>query len=105
VFVKLCGITRPADAIAAVEAGGDVIGLNFVTTSRRWIDVDVARAILAVVPDRVMTVGIFQDHLANEILELTYALGLGAAQLHGDEPPEGIADTSYRPHVVTWVSG
>ena len=35
-----------------------------------------------------MTVGIFRDHLANEVLEVTGALGLDAAQLHGDEPPE-----------------
>lgn len=88
VFVKICGITRPADAIAAVDAGADAIGLNFVATSRRCIDVEAARAILAVVPDHVMTVGIFRDHLATEVLEITGALGLDAAQLHGDEPPE-----------------
>ena len=87
VFVKICGITCPADAIAAVEAGADAIGLNFVPASRRCIDIEVARAVLAVVPDHVMTVGIFRDHLANEILEITGALGLEAAQLHGDEPP------------------
>ena len=87
-FVKICGITRPADAIAAVDAGADAIGLNFVPTSRRCIDVELARAILAVVPDDVMTVGIFRDHLAHEVLEITGALGLEAAQLHGDEPPE-----------------
>ena len=88
VFVKICGITRPADAIAAVDAGADAIGLNFVGPSRRCIDVEVARSILAVVPDDVMTVGIFRDHLAHEVLEITGALGLDAAQLHGDEPPE-----------------
>jgi phosphoribosylanthranilate isomerase len=88
VFVKVCGITRPADAIAAVDGGADAIGLNFVPTSRRCVDVQAARAILAVVPDHVMTVGVFRDHLANEVLEITGALGLEAAQLHGDEPPE-----------------
>lgn len=87
-FVKICGITRPADAIAAVDAGADAIGLNFVPTSRRCVDVEIARAILAFVPDDIMTVGIFWDHLANEVLEITGALGLQAAQLHGDDPPE-----------------
>ena len=77
-FVKICGITRRADAI----------GLNFVPMSRRCIDVEIARAILAVVPDHVMTVGIFGDHPANEVLDIVAALGLQAAQLHGDEPPE-----------------
>ena len=47
-----------------------------------------ARSILAVVPDHVMTVGIFRGHRANEVLDITGALGLTAAQLHGDEPPE-----------------
>jgi phosphoribosylanthranilate isomerase len=46
----------------------------------------VARAILAVVPDHVMTVGIFRDHLANEVLEITGALGLEAAQLTATNP-------------------
>ena len=87
-FVKICGITRPADAIAAAAAGADAIGLNFVPASRRRIDIETARAILAAVPDHVMTVGVFRDHRAGEVLEITDALGLDAAQLHGDEPPE-----------------
>ena len=87
-FVKICGITRPVDAVAAVDAGTDAIGLNFVTRSRRCIDLEMARAILAVLPDHVMTVGVFQDSQATGILEITRALGLDAAQLHGDPPPE-----------------
>ena len=87
-FVKICGITRPADATAAVDAGADAIGLNFVPTSRRCVDIEVARAILAVVPDRIMTVGICRNHPAGEVLDITGRLRLTAAQLHGDEPPE-----------------
>jgi phosphoribosylanthranilate isomerase len=45
VFVKICGITRPADAVAAVGAGADAIGLNFVEGSVRQIDVAAAREI------------------------------------------------------------
>lgn len=48
--VKVCGITRVVDAVAAVAAGVDAIGLNFVPMSRRRIDLATARAILAVVP-------------------------------------------------------
>jgi phosphoribosylanthranilate isomerase len=87
VFVKICGITRPECAIAAVQAGADAIGLNFVPTSRRVVDVTAARAILAVVPAHVMTVGVFRDQSAAEVLEITGALGLRATQLHGDESP------------------
>lgn len=75
-----------ADAVVAAEAGADAIGLNFVSRSRRCLDVKAARVIRAVVPDRVVTVGIFWDHPASEIIEIAKAVGLGAAQLHGDTP-------------------
>lgn len=87
-FVNICGITRPADAEAAVAGGADAIGLNFVRTSRRCIDEQTAREILATAPEHVMTVGIFRDQLADDVLDITASLSLDAAQLHGDEPPE-----------------
>ncbi|MDY7100889.1 MAG: phosphoribosylanthranilate isomerase [Actinomycetota bacterium] len=90
-FVKVCGVTRPADAVAAIDAGADALGLNFVPSSRRRIDVAAARAIVAVVPDHVMTVGVFRDQPVDEVLAITGELGLDAAQLHGDEPPEATA--------------
>lgn len=86
-FVKICGITHPADSRAAVDAGADAIGLNFVPTSRRSIDLDTARAILSATPSHVMTVGVFRNHPVADILAITDELGLAAAQLHGDEPP------------------
>lgn len=85
-FVKICGITTPADAEVAAEAGADAIGLNF-AASRRHVDVEEARAIAAVVPDHVLVVGIFRDHLAREVLEVVEALELRAVQLHGAETP------------------
>lgn len=87
-FVKICGITHPADASAAAAAGADAIGLNFVPASRRCVDMESARAIVAVTPDHVMTVGVFRNHAVDEILQIAGALGLDAAQLHGDESPE-----------------
>ena len=74
-FVKICGITLAADAIAAVDAGADAIGLNFVPTFASLHRRRGARAISGLVPDHVMTVGIFRDHLANEVLEVTGAAG------------------------------
>lgn len=90
-FVKVCGLRRVEDATAAVAAGVDAVGLNFVPASRRCIDLATARAILAVVPDHVMTVGVFRDHAGDEMLTVTDTLGLDAAQLHGDERPETTA--------------
>ena len=86
--LKICGITHPADARAAVDAGADAIGLNFVPASRRYIDLDTARAILAVTPSDVMTVGVFRNFPVGKILAITDDLGLSAAQLHGDGPPD-----------------
>lgn len=87
-FVKICGVTRPDDATAASRAGADAIGLNFVRTSRRYVDLETARAIIAVIPEHVMTVGVFRNHSVGSMIETTQALGLDAAQLHGDESPE-----------------
>ena len=86
-FVKICGITDPADAVAAAEAGADAIGMIF-APSRRQVSVEEAIAIVSAVPDHVLTVGVFRDHLASEVIEVAGAVGLGAVQLHGSEPPE-----------------
>jgi len=85
VFVKICGITSPADAQVAVEAGADAVGLIF-AASRRQVDVDEARVIVASVPDDVLVVGVFRDHLVREVLEVVDAVGLRAVQLHGSDP-------------------
>jgi phosphoribosylanthranilate isomerase len=86
VFVKICGITRPEDAVAAIDAGADAIGLNFVRNSRRRVGIESARAILTVATDQIMTIGVFRDHEAPEILDITQSLGLGGAQIHESTP-------------------
>ena len=84
VFVKICGITTPDDAIAAIDAGADAIGLVF-APSRRQVDADGARAVVDAVGDAGLVVGVFRDHLASEVLELAALTGIGAVQLHGAE--------------------
>lgn len=95
-FVKICGITDPADAALVAEAGADAIGLNFAAMSRRCVSVDQARSIVEATPEGVLTVGIFRDHLADEVIEIVDAVGLHAAQLHGNEP----VATSRRVHAL-----
>lgn len=92
-FVKICGITTPEDARAAVDAGADAVGMIF-APSRRMVTVEQAQAIVAAVPPGVLTVGVFRNHLAREVLEIVEQTGLGAAQLHGSETPT----TSHRVH-------
>jgi len=61
VRVKICGITRVEDARAAIDAGADMIGLNFYAKTPRYIDLDRAREIRASVGSRATVVGVFVD--------------------------------------------
>ncbi|MEJ5212013.1 MAG: phosphoribosylanthranilate isomerase [Burkholderiales bacterium] len=86
--VKICGITRPEDALAASQAGADAIGLVFYEASPRHVDLERARAILAVLPPFVTTVGLFVNAPAEAVRALLAALPLDLLQFHGDETPE-----------------
>lgn len=85
-FVKICATTDVDDAELAVDAGADAIGMMF-APSRRQVDVGTARRIVEAVRGRILTVGVFRDHLADEVIEIVADVGLDAAQLHGAETP------------------
>jgi phosphoribosylanthranilate isomerase len=86
--VKVCGITTVADAEACVALGVDLIGLNFVESSPRHVDVARARAVADAVRGRVELVGVVADRDEVALLELLGLVGLDRVQLHGHEPPE-----------------
>jgi len=92
VRVKICGITNAADAHAAIDAGADLLGFNFYENSPRHIAPAQAAKIRTELPKRVKTVGIFVNHLPADIIALRSSLNLDAVQLHGDEPPEAVAE-------------
>ena len=87
--VKICGVTSPADARLAAEAGADAVGLNFVAGSPRLLDLEAARAVAAAVPAGVLKVGVFAGANAAEIRHVAEAVGLDAVQLHGHLAGEG----------------
>ena len=91
VKVKVCGITNPEDARVAADAGADAIGLVFAESPRR-VSVERAREIAAAVPEGVLKVGVFVDAGPGEVLRIAREVGLDYAQLHGDEPPEALAE-------------
>jgi phosphoribosylanthranilate isomerase len=86
--VKICGVTRVEDALAAVRLGADALGLNFWPGSKRHLPPAEARAIVRRLPAFVTAVGVFVDPTRDEVLRAVDASGVGVAQLHGDEPPE-----------------
>jgi phosphoribosylanthranilate isomerase len=85
--VKICGITRPADALAAAEEGADYIGLIFAPSPRR-VDAGAARAVLRDLPGNVEAVGVFKDQPFDEVRETLDSTGVKMAQLHGEEPAD-----------------
>ncbi len=89
--IKICGITRPEDARAAAEAGADAIGLNFYSGSKRFVSPSDAQRIVAALPTGVAKVGVFVNASAAEIADTASTLQLDWIQLHGDEPPEFLA--------------
>jgi phosphoribosylanthranilate isomerase len=89
--VKICGITSLDDALWAVEAGADALGLIFVERTPRYVTPAAAAAIVAGLPPFVCPVGVFWDHPPVHVAAVVAECGLGALQLHGVEPPEVVA--------------
>jgi phosphoribosylanthranilate isomerase len=86
--VKICGITRVTDAVAAAEAGADAIGLVFYPSSPRHVEVEQAQAIMRELPAFVTTVALFVNADASTVAEVVDATGVDLLQFHGDETPE-----------------
>ena len=88
--IKICGITHPDDAQAALDAGADLIGLNFVPGSPRQLDLKGAAAICERMEGRIERVGVFRDALAEEIDRVLRRCELERIQFHGDESEEDV---------------
>jgi phosphoribosylanthranilate isomerase len=86
-FVKICGITRIDDALAAVAAGANAIGFVFWPNSPRFVDPYRARVIARALPPFVTPVGLFVNQPLAFIAGVASLVRLGAVQLHGDESP------------------
>ena len=89
--IKICGLTRPEDAAAAVSSGADALGV-VLAPSRRRVTLDEAERVLAATPPFVGRVGVFVDASTDEIREAAERLSLSAVQLHGSETPEQCAE-------------
>jgi phosphoribosylanthranilate isomerase len=95
-YVKVCGITHLDDALSAVSAGVDALGFNFVPSSRRRVELELARSIIERVRGRIISVAVVADLPTREALELLSALGADRLQLHGEESQEYLLELGQR---------
>lgn len=97
--IKICGITTPKDALAAIDAGADMLGFNFYPKSPRYLTPDACREITAVSRKdfpQITLVGVFVNTPVSDIRSILETAQLHLAQLHGDETPEMLAE--LQPH-------
>lgn len=80
-WIKICGTTNLADALAAVEAGADALGFVFAESARR-VTPESAAEIVRHLPESVEKIGVFIDHSPEEIRRIAERVGLTAVQLH-----------------------
>jgi phosphoribosylanthranilate isomerase len=85
--VKICGITRVQDALAAAHAGADAIGLVFYPASSRAVSIATANLIIRELPPFITRVGLFVDASDNDIRSVLSNVNLDMLQFHGEEGP------------------
>ena len=92
--IKICGIKTVNDALAAIDAGANLIGFNFYPKSPRYVEVGHCRGIMSTVRQigRVTCVGVFVNSSVAEIRATMETCGLSLAQLHGDEKAEMLSE-------------
>ncbi len=86
--VKICGITRLPDALAAVEAGADALGFMFYEGSKRNIAPAAAAQIIRALPPFIAKVGVFVNASAEAVRAVVAECGIDTLQFHGEETPE-----------------
>ena len=91
VRIKICGVRTPEDALAAVEAGADLIGINFVEGSKREVDVRQALEICQALEGQdVERVALFRDAQWDKIDGILRRVPFERVQFHGSETEEEV---------------
>jgi phosphoribosylanthranilate isomerase len=95
--IKICGLTRPQDVIAAAEAGADAVGFVFYPASPRNVTFGLAAELAALLPPFVTAVGLFVNPQAEFVAEALRSVSLQWLQFHGDESDAQCAALSVIP--------
>jgi len=94
--IKICGITRLADAVAAAEYGADALGFVFYRKSPRFIEPEYVAEIIGKLPPFVTPVALFVNEDAKKVSEIISITGINVIQFHGDETSEYISGFDQR---------
>lgn len=90
--VKICGVTRDADARLACELGAWAVGLIFVPTSPRALDLERAKRLRSAIGPETLAIGVFADAGPDFVKKAVRDCRLDAVQLHGGESPAACAE-------------
>lgn len=96
--IKICGLTRPDDVRAAVDAGADAIGFVFYPPSPRNLSFAQAAELAALLPPFVTAVGLFVNPAAEFVAQARAEVPLQLLQFHGDE-----SDVECARHGLPWI--
>ncbi len=86
--VKICGITRVQDGVAAAQLGVDSIGLVFHKKSPRFVTLEQATKIKNALPSFVTVTALMMDEQQKWVDEIVAQLNPDCLQFHGDECPD-----------------
>ncbi|MCK4766837.1 MAG: phosphoribosylanthranilate isomerase [Desulfobacula sp.] len=87
-WIKICGLTVPENALECANLGADAIGLVFFEKSPRNVTIQKAALISKILPDHILTIGVFVNESYDSIMEKVNQCALKGVQLHGNEPPD-----------------
>ena len=85
--VKICGLTRVEDAVAAAHLGAQAIGVVLYRKSPRYVSNQQARSIVEALPPFVTPVALMVDPTEAEVEAAIEEVGPALLQFHGDETP------------------
>jgi phosphoribosylanthranilate isomerase len=97
--VKICGITNIDDARAAIDAGADMVGVNFYRPSPRYITPEMARELVNDLKQdgrSIEVIGVFVNETIESVIDTAMLTGIDAVQIHGDESPSYCEELNTR---------
>jgi phosphoribosylanthranilate isomerase len=102
--IKICGITRLADALAAQAAGCDAIGMVFWQKSPRFVTVEQAAEIVECLSPMITPVGVFVSPTTDDVGHISDRTGLRAAQLCAALPPGPWSTIAQMIHLIRVIN-